>query len=82
MTPRDVLDMFRRKGGARCIEVGRLIQGYLEAKFNGDRGEVLVVQRKFHAMATCSRSQRARSSASTFRAQAVSASISSANSAY
>ncbi len=30
MTPRDVLDMFRRKGGARCIEVGRLIQTYLD----------------------------------------------------
>ena len=30
MTPRAVLDMFRRKGGARCIEIGRHIQTYLD----------------------------------------------------
>ncbi len=30
MNPRDVLDMFRRKGGARCIEVGRQIQTFLD----------------------------------------------------
>ncbi len=30
MTPRDALDMFRRKGGARCIEIGRHIQTYLD----------------------------------------------------
>ena len=30
MTPRDALDMFRRKGGARCVEIGRQIQTYLD----------------------------------------------------
>ena len=30
MNPRDALDMFRRKGGARCIEIGRQIQTYLD----------------------------------------------------
>jgi anti-sigma factor RsiW len=30
MNPRDVIDMFRRKGGSRCIEVGRQIQHYLD----------------------------------------------------
>ena len=30
MNPRDVLDMFRRKGGSRCIEIGRQIQTYLD----------------------------------------------------
>ena len=30
MTPHAMLDMFRRKGGARCIEVGRQIQAYLD----------------------------------------------------
>ena len=30
MNPRDVLDMFRRKGGARCVEIGRQIQTYLD----------------------------------------------------
>jgi anti-sigma factor RsiW len=30
MRPRDALDMFRRKGGSRCIEIGRQIQTYLD----------------------------------------------------
>lgn len=30
MNPRDALDMFRRKGGARCIEIGRQIQTHLD----------------------------------------------------
>jgi anti-sigma factor RsiW len=30
MTPRAMLDMFRRRGGARCIEIGRQIQTYLD----------------------------------------------------
>ena len=30
MTPRDALDMFRRKGGARCVEIGRQIQTFLD----------------------------------------------------
>lgn len=34
MTPRDILDMFRRKGGARCIEIGRLIQSYLDGELD------------------------------------------------
>jgi anti-sigma factor RsiW len=31
MTPQAMLDMFRRKGGARCIEIGRQIQTYLDS---------------------------------------------------
>lgn len=31
-----MIDMFRRKGGARCIEVGRLIQGYLDGALDAD----------------------------------------------
>ena len=30
MKPPAMLDMFRRKGGARCIEIGRQIQTYLD----------------------------------------------------
>lgn len=30
MTPHAMLDMFRRKDGARCIEIGRQIQTYLD----------------------------------------------------
>ncbi|MEO6159085.1 MAG: zf-HC2 domain-containing protein [Ilumatobacteraceae bacterium] len=30
MNPRGVLDMFRRKGGTRCTEIGRQIQTYLD----------------------------------------------------
>ena len=30
MNPRDALDMFRRRGGARCIAIGRQIQTYLD----------------------------------------------------
>ena len=30
MTPHAMLDMFRRKGGARCVEIGRQIQTYLD----------------------------------------------------
>ena len=30
MTPQAMLDMFRRKGGSRCIEIGRQIQTFLD----------------------------------------------------
>lgn len=30
MRPRDLLDMVRRRGGARCVDVGRHIQTYLD----------------------------------------------------
>ena len=30
MNPHAMLDMFRRKGGSRCIEIGRQIQSYLD----------------------------------------------------
>ncbi len=30
MNPRDALEMFRRQGGARCLEIGRQIQIYLD----------------------------------------------------
>lgn len=36
MRPNDMLDMFRRKGGARCVEVGRLIQSYLDGALDAD----------------------------------------------
>ncbi len=36
MRPRDALDMFRRKGGARCIEIGRLVQSYLDGTLDAD----------------------------------------------
>lgn len=36
MKPSDVTEMFRRKGGARCVEVGRLIQTYLDGKLDAD----------------------------------------------
>ncbi len=36
MRPNDMLDMFRRKGGSRCIEVGRLIQRYLDGTLDAD----------------------------------------------
>ena len=36
MRPKDMLDMFRRRGGARCIEVGRLIQRYLDGALDAD----------------------------------------------
>lgn len=34
MRPSDVVDMFRRKGGARCVEVGRHIQTYLDGNLD------------------------------------------------
>ena len=36
MRPNDIVDMFRRKGGARCIEVGRVIQSYLDGALDAD----------------------------------------------
>jgi anti-sigma factor RsiW len=30
MNPRDMIGMFRRRGGSRCIEIGRQIQTYLD----------------------------------------------------
>ena len=36
MRPYDMLDMFRRKGGARCVEVGRLIQRYLDGALDAE----------------------------------------------
>jgi anti-sigma factor RsiW len=37
MRPRDVADMFRRKGGARCVEVGRHIQTYLDGNLDAEK---------------------------------------------
>ncbi len=36
MRPSDVVDMFRRKGGTRCVEVGRRIQGFLDGGLDAD----------------------------------------------
>ena len=36
MRPNDIVDMFRHKGGARCIAVGRLIQSYLDGTLDAD----------------------------------------------
>ena len=50
MKPSDVFDMFRRKGGARCVEVGRQIQTYLD----GELDETAAVKVSSH-LAACRR---------------------------
>ena len=34
MNPAEVIDMFRRRGGSRCVEAGRLIQRYLDGQLD------------------------------------------------
>jgi anti-sigma factor RsiW len=51
MNPRDVLDMFRRKGGARCIEIGRQIQTYLDGGLDPD--SAARVSSHLHACRRC-----------------------------
>lgn len=36
MHPGQVLDMFRRRGGSRCVEIGRRIQTYLDDGLDAD----------------------------------------------
>jgi anti-sigma factor RsiW len=51
MTPHAMLDMFRRKGGARCIEVGRQIQTYLDGGL--DRASATKVSSHLDACRRC-----------------------------
>ena len=51
MRPNDMLDMFRRKGGARCVEVGRLIQSYLDDTL--DAGATAKVAQHLDACRRC-----------------------------
>lgn len=36
MNPLDAVDMVRRRGGSRCIEIGRHIQTHLDGGLDGD----------------------------------------------
>ena len=47
MTPNDMIDVFRRQGASRCIEIGRLIQCHLEADLNEATSAKLVEQDRF-----------------------------------
>ncbi|MDP2292602.1 MAG: zf-HC2 domain-containing protein [Actinomycetota bacterium] len=51
MRPHDMIDMFRRKGGARCVEVGRKIQTYLDGGLDPDTAAK--VSRHLHACRRC-----------------------------
>ena len=51
MNPRDVIDMFRRKGGGRCIEIGRQIQTYLDGGL--DPTTMVKVSSHLHACRRC-----------------------------
>ena len=51
MTPHAMLEMFRRKGGARCIEVGRQIQTYLDGGL--DPNTAAKVSSHLHACRRC-----------------------------
>ncbi len=51
MTPHAMLDMFRRKGGSRCIEIGRQIQTYLDD--GPDPGSAAKVSSHLHARRRC-----------------------------
>ena len=51
MTPHAMLDMFRRKGGARCIEIGRQIQTYLDGDL--DPASAAKVSSHLHACRRC-----------------------------
>lgn len=51
MNPRDALDMFRRKGGTRCIEIGRQIETYLDRGL--DPAAAAKVSSHLHACRRC-----------------------------
>lgn len=51
MNPHAMLDMFRRKGGARCIEIGRQIQTYLDGGL--DPAAAAKVSSHLHACRRC-----------------------------
>jgi anti-sigma factor RsiW len=51
MNPHHVLNMFRRKGGARCIEIGRQIQTYLDGGL--DPAAAAKVSSHLHACRRC-----------------------------
>ncbi len=51
MNARDALDMFRRKGGSRCIEIGRQIQTYLDDGL--DPATAAKVSSHLHACRRC-----------------------------
>ena len=51
MTPHGMLDMFRRKGGGRCIEIGRQIQSYLDGGL--DPASAAKVSSHLHACRRC-----------------------------
>jgi len=51
MTPHAMLDMFRRKGGSRCIEIGREIQTYLDGGL--DPTTAARVSNHLHACRRC-----------------------------
>jgi anti-sigma factor RsiW len=51
MNPRGALDMFRRKGGSRCIEIGRQIQSYLDGGLDPTRAAR--VSSHLHACRRC-----------------------------
>lgn len=51
MRPRDAIDMFRRKGGSRCIEIGRQIQTYLDDGL--DPATAAKVAHHLHACRRC-----------------------------
>lgn len=51
MTPQAMLDMFRRKGGSRCIEIGRQIQTYLDGGL--DPTNAAKVSSHLHACRRC-----------------------------
>lgn len=51
MTPHAMFDMFRRKGGARCIEIGRQIQTYLDGGL--DPETAAKVAHHLHACRRC-----------------------------
>ncbi|MEP7113339.1 MAG: zf-HC2 domain-containing protein [Ilumatobacteraceae bacterium] len=51
MNPCDALDMFRRKGGSRCTEIGRQIQTYLDGGL--DPTTAAKVSSHLHACRRC-----------------------------
>ena len=51
MNPRDTFAMFRRRGGSRCIEIGRQIQTYLDGGL--DAAAAAKVASHLHACRRC-----------------------------
>ena len=51
MKPTDALDMFRRRSGSRCVEIGRLIQRYLDEGL--DPGTSAKVAAHLHGCRRC-----------------------------